>query len=802
MQYDITERHARILELPKVLERLAEETTVADAAELAKQLSPVSDIDTVRRLLLETGDAHMLMARFGSPSFGQVKNVNNSLTRADIGGLLTMGELLHIGETLRVIRSLKEWRERSGSDLKTALDGRFFILSPNKYFEEKIFSCIRSEDEMDDSASPALADIRRKKRAAALKVRDRLDKMIKSATNTKYLQDSLVTIRDGRFVIPVKSEHKGDVPGLVHDISSSGATLFVEPIAVVEANNEIRVLESKEKDEIDRILAALSAEAGEFAEGIKDSYEAAVELNLIFAKARLAYSMKASVPALNKDGKIYLKNARHPLLDKTKVVPITITLGDTYDTLVITGPNTGGKTVTIKTLGILTMMTMCGLMIPVDDGSTIAIFDSVLADIGDEQSIEQSLSTFSSHMKNIIGILDNASAGTLVLLDELCAGTDPIEGAALAMGILMRLREQGAVIAATTHYAELKSYALDTDGVENACCEFDVETLRPTYRLLIGVPGRSNAFAISEKLGLAADIVNVARELISSDDLRFEKVVESLEKARKEAESQKDEAVRIRSELAVSHRSASQRLEQLNHEKEKVMESARLEAKRLVDRAKSESNQLINELEELKKEAATADKSEILRRARAASKSGLSAMEKNADPVTKKERAGYKLPRPLKSGDRVLIVDLEKQATVITPPDPSGQTEVLAGIIKTRIHVSGLQLIDDLVQQNQPKISRNAGRGVSGVESRAERSAASELDLRGQAADEAMLMLDSYIDNAVMAGIPSITIIHGKGTGVLRTAVQEHLRRHPNIGKFRFGTFGEGENGVTIAEIK
>ena len=445
------ERNMRVLEMDKVLASLAEEATMADAAQKALELKPCSIREDVETLLQETADAHMFMARFGAPSFGQAQNMNSALTRAEMGGALSMGELLHIGELLRVIRSLAEWRARSDGETPSALDRYFEILSPNRYFEDKIFSCIRSEEEMDDHASPALADIRRKKRAAALSVRDRLDKMIKSSSYQKYLQDALVTIRDGRFVVPVKAEHRSEVPGLVHDTSASGATLFIEPMPVVEANNELKVLEAKEQEEIDRILAELSAEAGTFAETVRDSYGAAVELNLIFAKARLAYNMKASVPALNQQGQIYLKRARHPLLDPKRVVPITVSLGEEYDTLVITGPNTGGKTVTLKTLGLLTLMTMCGLMIPVDDGSKIALFDRVLADIGDEQSIEQSLSTFSSHMKNIISIMQQAGKGSLVLLDELGAGTDPVEGAALAMSILMRLREQGAAIAATTH---------------------------------------------------------------------------------------------------------------------------------------------------------------------------------------------------------------------------------------------------------------------------------------------------------------------------------------------------------------
>ena len=800
------ERNLRVLEMDKVLERLAAETGMPDAADKARRLRPASRREDVEALLGQTADAYAYMARFGAPSFGQAKNMNNSLTRAEMGGVLTMGELLDIGELLRVIRSLVEWRERADAGNPSNLDGFFEMLSPNKYFEEKIFSCIRSEEEMDDHASPALADIRRKKRAAALSVRDRLDKMIKSPSYTKYLQDALVTIRDGRFVVPVKAEHKGEIPGLVHDTSASGATLFIEPMPVVEANNELKVLESKEKEEIDRILAELSAEAGGFAESVKDSYAAAVELNLIFAKARLAYNMRASVPALNEKGEIFLKRARHPLLDPKKVVPITLSLGESYDTLVITGPNTGGKTVTLKTIGLLTLMTMCGLMIPVDDGSKIALFGKVLADIGDEQSIEQSLSTFSSHMVNIISILGQAGKGSLILLDELGAGTDPVEGAALAMAILMRLREQGAMVAATTHYAELKSYALETEGVENACCEFDVATLQPTYRLLVGVPGRSNAFAISQRLGLDEGIVDTARQLISDENLRFEKVVESLDKARQAAEAEQAEATRIRSELAESRKSASQRLEQLNRERDKILDAARKEARRLIDSARADSNRLINELEDLRRQAnKSRDVGELARKAKAAAKSGLNAIEAKSDPVDKRiGGGGYKLPRPLKAGDQVLLADINKEATVLSPPDSSGQVLVLAGIIKTRVPVENLRLRESSGPKKPtgPRNVRTGGAGRYGVESRAQRSAAMELDLRGQSADEGILELDRFIDNALMAGMPSIVIIHGKGTGVLREAVRQHLRRHRNIRSFRPGVYGEGEDGVTIAELK
>ena len=549
------ERHFKALELDKILHLLAEETSCDAAAELAQNLRPSTSLSQVKRLLTETDEAHTMMARFGAPSFGGLKDVSNSLRRAEAGGTLNMTELLRIATVLRTLRGIVDWRSKS-EGVKSILDDRFDAIMPNKYLEDRINHAILSEEEMADNASPQLATIRRKIRSASSRAREQLEKMVRSPVTQKYLQDPIITMRDGRFVVPVKAECRGDVPGLVHDTSSSGATVFVEPMAVVEANNEVRVLLSQEQAEMERILAELSAEAGNFASGIIFGYKEAVELNLIFAKANLGYKMKATLPLVNDEGKIELKRARHPLIDKEKVVPTDIELGLHFDTLVITGPNTGGKTVSLKTVGLLTLMAMCGLLLPVADNSQISIFNHVLADIGDEQSIEQSLSTFSAHMTNIIKIFEQADASSLILLDELGAGTDPIEGAALAMSILEALRRKGTRIAATTHYAELKAYALQTEGVENACCEFDVTTLRPTYRLLIGVPGRSNAFAISLRLGMDPEIVEHARELVSSENTRFEDVVQSLETSRQRLEEERKEAQRQRLEAEEASRAA------------------------------------------------------------------------------------------------------------------------------------------------------------------------------------------------------------------------------------------------------
>ena len=785
------ERHFKALELDKILHLLAEETSCDAAAELAQNLRPSTSLSQVKRLLTETDEAHTMMARFGAPSFGGLKDVSNSLRRAEAGGTLNMTELLRIATVLRTLRGIVDWRSKS-EGVKSILDDRFDAIMPNKYLEDRINHAILSEEEMADNASPQLATIRRKIRSASSRAREQLEKMVRSPVTQKYLQDPIITMRDGRFVVPVKAECRGDVPGLVHDTSSSGATVFVEPMAVVEANNEVRVLLSQEQAEMERILAELSAEAGNFASGIISGYKEAVELNLIFAKANLGYKMKATLPLVNDEGKIELKRARHPLIDKEKVVPTDIELGLHFDTLVITGPNTGGKTVSLKTVGLLTLMAMCGLLLPVADNSQISIFNHVLADIGDEQSIEQSLSTFSAHMTNIIKIFEQADASSLILLDELGAGTDPIEGAALAMSILEALRRKGTRIAATTHYAELKAYALQTEGVENACCEFDVTTLRPTYRLLIGVPGRSNAFAISLRLGMDPEIVEHARELVSSENTRFEDVVQSLETSRQRLEEERKEAQRQRLEAEEASRAAKERKDAIDAQADREMEEARRRASELIARTRGQIDAMLNEMEELKKQknkALTAEQKAKL-------KSGLRALENEADPVRKKDEEAYVLPRPLKKGDPVLIYDIDKKGTVLQPPDKDGKTALVqAGIIQTRVPVSNLRLL------NEKPVKKPQG-SVTRIVNRANVRAAMELDVRGQTSDEALMNVDQFIDSAVLAGINMLTIIHGKGTGALRAAVQQHLKRHPNVKSFRLGTFGEGEAGVTIVELK
>lgn len=783
------DKHTKALELDKILEMVAAEASSEDGAQLARELSPVHTAAEAKWLLEETDAAFVAMAKFGAPSFYGMKNVTNPLRRAQAGSGLGLRELLDIGATLRTIRGLTQWWGKSES-VRTALTGRFEVLSPNKYLEEKIFTCIVSEEEVADSASPALAAIRRKIRAASQRVRDQLDKLIRSPGHQKHLQESLVTQRGGRYVVPVKAEFRGEVPGLVHDTSASGATVFIEPMSVVELNNEIRVLRSDEQEEISRILLELSGEAGSFADSIIESYHYAVELDLIFAKAQVAYKMKAVVPQVGEDGKIVLHSARHPLIAKEKVVPTDITLGVGFDTLIITGPNTGGKTVALKTIGLLTLMAMCGLMIPAGEGSCVSVFRHILADIGDEQSIEQSLSTFSSHMVNIIQIFQVVDNSSLILLDELGAGTDPVEGAALAESIIEKLRSRGARLACTTHYAELKAYAIQTPGVENGCCEFDVATLRPTYRLLIGVPGKSNAFAISQRLGMDEAIVHRARELVSTESNAFEQVVGRLEEDRRKMEEEL-QSLRASAERAKQSEQEAQRLkEEAEAQFQKEVERARQEAAQIVQKTRRQADALLNELEDLRRQK----NKQLSAEQKARLRSGLKEMESASDPVHQRRDDNYTLPRPLQVGDDVLIYDIDKDATVLEEPK-DGFVLVQAGIIKTRVPLSNIRLLS----KRQLK-KKNPGRTVTKSVSTPE--ASSSLDLRGQTVEEALMEVDSFLDRASRMHLSQVTIIHGKGTGALRAAVQQHLRRCAQVKNFRLGTYGEGESGVTIAELK
>ena len=793
------DKHAKSIEFDKVLERLAEFTSCDDARYNALHLRPESNLDLARALLSQTADAHMLLARFGGPSFGGLKNVNNALSRANAGSVLNTRELLDIGGVLRVIRTLSQWRA-SNAGVQSVLDPLFNALSPNKFLETAIFNAIISEEEISDNASPTLADIRRKIRRQEAKVREQLEKFSRSQVHSKYLQENIITQRNGRYVVPVKSEHRNEVAGLVHDTSASGATVFIEPMAVVEANNEIRVLQTKEREEIERILAELSAAAGDFAQSIKDSYECALELNLIFAKAQYAYKIKAAPPILNDKGIVNLRAARHPLIDPKKVVPVDIMLGKDFDTLVITGPNTGGKTVSIKTLGLLSMMAMCGLMIPAGDRSEISVFDKILSDIGDEQSIEQSLSTFSAHMTTIIDIFNEADEKSLILIDELGAGTDPVEGAALAIAILESLHFKGAKIAATTHYAELKAYALETPRVENGCCEFDVATLRPTYRLLIGVPGKSNALAISEKLGLDMSVINRATELVSSENKAFENVVDKLEETRRRMEDEYGRAKQLSDKADKEKADAEKLKEEIAALREKELEKARSQALKVVDQAKREAYALMQELDKLKKEQQkTKDAAELARRAKSLVKKGIESIDSAADPIIgiEDDDKDYVLPRPLVAGDTVIIRDIAKTAKVLSPADKNGNVEVQAGSIKTRVKLSNLKLCE-----NAPKKKETKSTARLQGDSRLNMAASTRLDLRGMTVDDCLIELDRFIDMGLRTGLNEFTIVHGKGTGALRTAVTRYLKASPYVKSSRLGVYGEGEDGVTIVVLK
>lgn len=788
-------KNHKTLELDLILEKLAAECSCDDAKDLARGLKPAGDMAEVEMLLQQTEDAFSLLARFGGPSFSGLKNVNNSLHRAAAGGSLNPKELLDIAYCLRALRTLDEWRNHS-SGVKTSLDFFFEGITSNKYLETKILSCIVSEEEIADKASDTLFDIRKKIRSKENSIREKLDSLIHSSHYQQFLQEAIITQRNGRFVVPVKAECRGNVPGLVHDTSSTGATVFIEPASVVDANNDIKVLQGKERDEIMRILYELSAESGDFAESIKHSYESAIRLNLIFAKAHLAYKMKATKPILNNEGIICLKKARHPLIDPKKVVATDIALGDEYDTLVITGPNTGGKTVSLKTLGLLTLMTMCGLLIPVADRSRVSVFNNILVDIGDEQSIAQSLSTFSSHMVNIIDIMKKADDKSLILIDELGAGTDPVEGAALAVSIIEALRENGAVIAATTHYAELKAYALDTPGVTNGCCEFDIETLRPTYKLLIGVPGRSNAFAILKHLGMTQDVIDNAKAIVGSDNRDFEAVLEKLEASRHALEEERKVAEEMTERARKIEEKAQSEMDKIETLKARELDKAKREAQKLIDAAERKSSQFLLELDKLKKEQTSSNATEIARKTRRAVKAQMGEMDDliNPNELADNWDYDYKLPRNPVPGDRIVIKGIGEGEVL---EFKNNNVFVKSGLLKTRVKLSDIMILDK-PKKKPVKTQHNVYR----TSSRADADVKTEIDMRGETVDEALSELGLFIDRCVLNNIEEIRIIHGKGTGALRSAVTDYLKTHPNVSEYRLGRYGEGENGVTIAKLK
>lgn len=797
------QRYFHTLELDKVLAKLADQANCDDSKRMALSLTPSDDFSTVQLLMKKTSDAYMLSARYTSPSLHKLKNCEMALRKAEKGSNLSLRELMDVSSVLHNIRSVKDWRKRCEGE-STSLDPLFEVLTPNRELENTIDNAVLSEEELADSASAELASLRRKINQAKLRVRERLDQLIKSPTQSKYLQEALVTQRDGRFVVPVKSEYRSEIKGLVHDTSSSGATLFIEPMAVVEANNEIRVLQAKEKQEVDRIIMELSVKVGEFAESIIYSYRSLVEIDLYFAKASLAYKMKATVPNILQTGEIDLKRARHPLIDPEKVVPIDVNLGKDFNTLVITGPNTGGKTVTLKTLGLLTLMAMCGLMLPVAENSSISVYKKVLVDIGDEQSIEQSLSTFSAHMTNIVSIIEEADSDSLVLIDELGSGTDPVEGAALAISIMERLAMYGAKVGATTHYAEIKEYALQTPGVCNASCEFDVETLKPTYRLLIGIPGKSNAFAISQRLGLPEEIIEAAKRNISAEKTRFEDVLSQLDQTRQELEKEKEEVDRLRAEQLEFKRNLEQFKQKTYKQMDRELQNAQEKANRIVSSVKAESEKLLQELDDIRRQKESEEFSKLVQGAKSSYRSNINRLEDTANPVIGRVKEEYTPPRPFKKGDLVLITQLNEEGVLLSDPDNAGNVQVQAGIIKTKVPVSDLRLVDKKRrrQLNRMEKKSNGGGVTRTLTDKSQRSASSEIDLRGQTIEEGIMMVDQYIDSCLLMGIKTITIIHGKGTGALRNAIQQHLKNHKAVRSFRLGVYGEGENGVTIAELK
>ena len=750
------------------------------------------------RLLDQTDAARNLIGLRGSPSFSGVKPVAEALDRADRGGALNTRELLTIADLLTAARRAKEYFNDEAAE-KTAIDHLFLSLHGNRFLEEKIKRAIPDEDTIADAASTELADIRRHMRAAQAKSRQILQKIISSPSYGKILQETIITQRDGRFVVPVKAEHKGDLPGLVHDISSTGATLFVEPMGVVQANNEYIELQAKEQKEIDRILAEFSAEAAAHREDIQWDYDTLVHLDLIFARGQLSYKMNAVRPEVRRDGAIHLRKARHPLLDPKTAVPIDIELGDSFDTLVITGPNTGGKTVTLKTLGLLTLMTQCGLHIPAADRSAVSVYERVLADIGDEQSIEQSLSTFSAHMVNIVEILKEADRHSLVLFDELGAGTDPVEGAALAIAVIQHVRRLGAKVAATTHYAELKTFAMTTAGVENASCEFDVETLAPTYRLLIGIPGKSNAFAISRRLGLPEDVIAAAQGQMSGESVRFEDILTQLEEKRQALEKREQEADRLLRQREEDARRAREFREQMERAKDNARSRGEAEAKRILRDARTAADQVFQELSEMRKAQAKAERMLNENEARAALRRTLNEAEEAVSRRDARQEPIPKPSRPIRAGDLVEIPGVKTPAEVVSV-GKDGTLQLKAGILKMKAKVDEVRLIEDderAARKKTPSVTirQNADRALRA-------SAARELDIRGMETLEAESVVENFISAAVMGKLETVTIIHGKGTGALRKAVHDILRRNKAVKSFRLGVYGEGESGVTVVTLK
>ena len=786
---ELFEKSMTTLELPRVLELLSACAVTDEGRERCLALRPMTDMEEVQRAQEETSAAVNMLLTRGTPGFAGIRPVAASIQRADMGGSLNTRELLEIAAVLRAARTAGEY---GGGEEKSAISHLFKALTPNRFLEDTITNSIVGEDEIADSASTELASIRRHMRATEARVRDILQKLI-SSNQSKYLQESIITIRSDRYVVPVKSEHKNAIPGLVHDVSSSGSTFFIEPMGVVKANNELRELAAKEKKEIERILAQLSADCAAHKEDILEDYQLLIWLDAIFARGKLSLQLECSQPRLS-DKYLRLRGARHPLLDKKKAVANDLELGEHFDTLVITGPNTGGKTVTLKTIGLITLMAQCGLHIPARDDSTVRVFQRVLADIGDEQSIAQSLSTFSSHMTNIVGILKEADDSTLILFDELGAGTDPVEGAALAAAVIESARELGAQVAATTHYAELKVYAMTTPGVENASCEFNVDTLAPTYRLVMGIPGKSNAFAISRRLGLPEDIIEKAAARLDAENVRFEDVLTKLDQQRQEMERERAEVRRLKLEMEQSAAKAKEYRDRLEAERAKVVEKAQAEARAIIDDARAASDLALSELKELQKRR-DLDWQQV-NDGRAQARHLLNEAEKNiGGPVQEPEEPPP--TRPAKAGDTVELVSMGTKATVLSV-NKDGSLQLQAGILKISAKQDEVRVVE-----GETQAQKEARRIVSRAQHTLRAAAVpSQVDLRGMMTDEAIAVLERFLDTAMMGKLETVTIIHGKGTGAVRSAVRTYLKRSRYVKSFRPGRYGEGEDGVTVAELK
>ena len=795
------------LELDKIIARAVQLCTCAETKEMMRAIEPFATTEEERYALAQTNAINALLLKNGSPRFGAVHEVRRVVAHAAKGGILSMGELLEIAAALRNFSGLAQWYGLTDHDMLPT-DDLFFALAPQPVLEKQIGECIISPEEMADTASVTLRDLRRKIRATEDSIRTKLDAIIKNSTTNKFLQDAVVSIRNGRYVVPVRAEYRGEVGGVIHDVSSTGSTVFVEPTAVVEANARIMQLHAQEQEEITRILTAFSGQVASLEPQFSYSYDAMLQIDLLLAKARLAVEQNAFMPQVNDSCRFALKKARHPLIDKKKVVPVDIALGEKYDTLVITGPNTGGKTVTLKTAGLLCAMAQCGFLIPADERSEICVFDEFLVDIGDEQSIEQSLSTFSGHMKKITGILELAMPHTLVLLDELGAGTDPAEGAALAVAIIEELRRRGVLLMATTHYAELKVFALETKGVVNASCEFDLETLRPTYKLSVGVPGKSNAFLISEKLGIPERVIEAAQQHLSAEDKRLDAVLGQLDDLKLQLKASQDEVEGLKNEAAHQLDAARQKRDELIRQGENELEAARAKARALAQEVESKAYALTDELRQLQKDERMSTQQKA-QRAREIAKKEAEKLFMGTEVVHNPVKEFVPL-KEVKVGQEVCIAELNQLATVFSLPDKNGDVLVRAGIIKTKVPLKGLKQPEKLVKETKPqtkaqqrysRLTGDANRPNGRVE-RVQRTAKMECNLLGLTVDEALPEVDSFIDRAILNGQTVVYLIHGNGTGALRTAIQKHLRGNRMVKSFRLGRYGEGESGVTVVELK